>query len=112
MRTDIKKRWRWVYALLLCLFCMTTTANAQSYERNGNTFVQTTHSQGTKTPFTYKDKNGEYPIYVSANGSCYVLKTSKKSGKEYRKGLGEEISREICRELKIEYKVKPKEKKS
>lgn len=36
--------------------------------------------------------------------------TSKKSGKEYCKYLGEQISKEICAELGREYTYKPKEK--
>lgn len=59
----------------------------------------------TKTKFTWKDSKGkEYPIYISKSGSCYVIKVSAKTGKEYKNYLGAEISQQICKELNINYK--------
>ena len=100
-------------ALLLATFA---TASAQTYTRQGNTFTQTgtsrTKSEPKKTKFTWKDTDGvEYPIYISDNGSCFIFKVSKKSGNEYRKYLGENVSKEVCAELGIEYTYKPKQKK-
>lgn len=102
--------------MLAMLLAICTTVSAQGYTRNGKTFTQTatakSKSEPTKTEFTWKDKEGvDYPIYISDNGSCFVLKKSKKSGNEYRKYLGEQISKEICAELGREYTYKPKEKK-
>lgn len=82
--------------------------------RQGNTFVQTTTSGSSKskskpikTKFTYKDNNGNsYPIYISENGSCFVYRISKKTGKEYKQYLGKDISMQICKELGITYKGK------
>ena len=57
------------------------------------------------TPYTWKDSKGnEYPIYISASGSCYVIKTSKKTGKEYKNYLSKEVSAEICKELNYKSK--------
>lgn len=34
---------------------------------------------------TYKDKEGKtYTVYVGARGGKYILRTSKKTGKEYK----------------------------
>ena len=83
--------------------------------KQGNTFVQIPKEGGiaksktkpVKTKFTYKDSKGvEYPIYISENGSCFVYKISKKTGKEYKQYLGKEMSMQICKELGITYKGK------
>lgn len=82
------------------------TCNAQQVKREGNTFVQSSQIvKSEQTKYTWKDSKGnEYPIYIAKSGSCYVVRVSKKSGKEYKQYLGKEISAEICREMKREYK--------
>ena len=95
--------------IMLVLLCVGLTSNAQTYTREGNTFISSTgeHSNPIKTKFTWKDSKGkEYPVYISSNGSCFVIKVSAKTGKEYRNYLGPEISQQICKELNIEYKGK------
>ena len=63
---------------------------AQDVKREGNTFVQVQSEKvslknDTKTQYIYKDKNGkEYPIYLTKNGKAFIIRVSKKSGKEYR----------------------------
>ena len=96
---------------MLVLLCVGLTSNAQSYTRSGNTFISSTgeHSKAepVKTKFTWKDNKGkEYPVYISSKGSCFVIKVSAKTGKEYRNYLGPEISEQICKELNINYKNK------
>lgn len=75
---------------------------AQDYRREGNTYISTkTTSRGSKTPpaktkFTWREPDGnEYPVYISASGSCFIIRTSKKTGKEYRKYLGKEVSEDM-----------------
>ena len=72
-------------------------------QRSGNTFIassKSSKSSAQQTQYTWKDyKGNEYPIYISASGSCYVIKTSKKTGKEYKNYLPKEVSAEICKEL-------------
>ena len=95
--------------IILVLLCVGLTSNAQNYTREGNTFVstKTVKAEPVKTKFTWKDSKGkEYPVYISSNGSCFVIKVSAKTGKEYRNYLGPEISQQICKELGIEYKGK------
>lgn len=77
-------------------------STGEEYSRNGNTFSSNTKSKQAPelTPYTWKDSKGnEYPIYISASGSCYVIKTSKKTGKEYKSYLPKEVSAAICKEL-------------
>lgn len=105
------KRFIIALLLMLALGMNSSSVYAQSVVRSGNTFTTTKVSkpkaEPTKTKFTWKDSKGvEYPIYVSASGSCFILKTSKKTGKEYRQYLGAEVSRQVCKELGIEYKSK------
>ena len=102
-----------LFLLVALMTIGATSCNAQSYTRNGNTFISSTgersKSEPIKTKFTWKDSKGnEYPVYISSTGSCFVIKTSSKTGKEYRNYLGPDISMQICKELGIEYKSKRK----
>lgn len=95
--------------IMLVLLCVGLTSNAQNYTREGNTFVstKTVKAEPVKTKFTWKDSKGnEYPVYISSTGSCFIIRISKKTGKEYRSYLGPEVSAQICKELSIEYKGK------
>ena len=73
--------------------------------RNGDTFkVENTTSvnQDTKTQFTWQDKDGNiYPIYISKKCACYVIKISKKTGKEYKYYLPKDVQEAIIKELII-----------
>ena len=102
---------RRLLSLMLLVLIIGLEANAQTYTRGGNTFISSTgervKTKPVKTKFTWKDSKGkEYPVYISNTGSCFVIKVSAKTGKEYRNYLGPEISQQICKELSIEYKGK------
>ena len=102
---------RRLLTLLLLVLGMGLAANAQTYTRSGNTFRSSTgervKAEPVKTKFTWKDSKGkEYPVYISSNGSCFIIKVSAKTGKEYRNYLGPEISQQICKELNIKYNGK------
>lgn len=94
-------------AMLLALSVNNSSTYAQSVKREGTTFVVSSSrksAEATKTKFTWKVGDVEYPIYISASGSCYIIKTSKKTGKEYKQYLPKEVCAEIAKELGIEYK--------
>ena len=101
-------------SLFLCLLLAATVAMGQtrSFTTNGNNYkaVQsdrsTAASQDTVTPYTYEVSGTQYPIHIGKTGACYIVRVSKKSGKEYRQYLGEEISRDICRKMGRVYKAK------
>lgn len=91
--------------LLLCLM-IAVPAKAEEVKRDGNNFTvikTVTNSQDVKTVYTYTIKDTVYPIYITKNGRCYIIRTSK-NGNEYRQYLSKEISLEICKELNTEYK--------
>ena len=88
-------------------------ATEKTYKRDGKAFVQTSTAQAstndTPTAYVWRDKQGnEYPIFLhryvkgekAGRTTAYVVRTSKKSGKEYKYYLpnGEDIAREILNE--------------
>lgn len=81
------------------------------YSENDKQFSisRTNTNNAQQTDYTWKDSKGNvYPIYISSSGSCYVIKTSSKTGKEYKQYMKKEISIQICKELNVEYKNKKK----
>lgn len=99
-------------AAIMLLALGVNNSNAQSVERSGKTFTQVTTSKKSepiKTDYTWKDSKGiEYPIYISKSGACFIIRISKKTGKEYKYYLPKEVSAQIANELGIEYKPKKK----
>lgn len=80
--------------VMVALICMVgAPIQAQSVKREGKVFVQQDTkrtSSATKTDYTFKANDGKvYPIYVSKNGKAYIIRVSKKSGKEYKQYLPE-----------------------
>lgn len=88
--------------MLLALFSINIYAEVK---REGNTFKveQTSKASDTQTKYTWEDKEGnKYPIFITKKGACYVLRTSKKTGKEYKYYLPKEIQAQIKQEIGIE----------
>ena len=88
-----------ILCLLLALFCITISAEVK---REGNTFrvEQTTKESDTKTQYTWVDKDGNvYPVFITKKGACYIFRTSKKTGKEYKQYLPKDIQETIKQEL-------------
>lgn len=100
-------------AMVLCASAQEKTAE-KAYKREGKTFVQT-ESQVLKgdtiTTYFWRDAKGkEYPIILHTytkgekigRTTAYVIRTSQKTGKEYRYFLpdGEQIATEILNETK------------
>lgn len=81
----------WVSMFLVFLY-YTPTTHAQIVLR-GNTFICVDSAKSknpTMTKYFYLDKKGnKYPIYMTANGKCFIIKTSKRTGKPYRKNMPE-----------------------
>ena len=94
--------------IILAALFLTLNINAQEIKREGNTFSKANTTQvvtAKKTQFTWRDSKGiEYPIYVGTTGSAYIIKVSKKTGKEYRHYLGADVSTQVCNALGIAYK--------
>lgn len=108
--------------LTISLLALAMMAGAQDkttearYTRDGKTFVQSQPSHGAQpgkedqpTAYTWRDSKGnEYPIFLhtyakgekAGKTTCYVIRTSAKTGKEYKYYLpdGEKIAAEITKE--------------
>lgn len=81
------------------------TCYSQDYTRNGKEFTVKKKvravGENAKTGYTWKDSKGKtYDIYMSSKGSCYIIRTSSKTGKEYKSYLPKEVSAEIVKELR------------
>lgn len=90
-----------ILCILLALFSINIHAEVK---REGNTFKveQTSKASDTQTKYTWEDKEGnKYPIFITKKGACYVLRTSKKTGKEYKYYLPKDIQETIKKELNI-----------
>lgn len=87
--------------ILLAFFSILGNAEVK---RESNTFVvEQTITEDIQTPYFYKDRKGnKYPIYISKRGACYIIKISKKTGKEYKHYLPKEIQNQIKQELDIQ----------
>ena len=87
--------------ILLALFSININAEVK---RVNDTFKveNTTKESDTKTKFTWEDKQGnKYPIYITKRDSCYIVRISKKTNKEYKQYLPKDIQTQIKKELNI-----------
>lgn len=80
--------------IIIAMSCAMCAGLAQNVQRQGNTFVQVSNTKSSKpaqkTIYTYKAKDGKvYPIYLSARGKAFIIRVSKKTGKEYKQYLPE-----------------------
>lgn len=103
-----------IIVCLLMLISLTISYADGKFTVKGNTYTSSTgRVNNSSTPITtgctWVDSKGiSYPIFMSVNGSCYIIKVSKKTGKEYKNYLGAEISQDICKKLGKEYRGKKK----
>ena len=77
-------------ALFVAVAISAQTADS-TYVRNGNDFtkvVQVHKSTDIQTVYTFTIKDTSYPIWVTKNGRCYIVRVSK-SGNEYKQYLEE-----------------------
>ena len=105
------QRYLFTLIFIICSVLSVSADDNKSYKCEGTQYSSTggvkSNSKPVATGFTWKDTKGNiYPIYISNSGSCYVIKTSKKTGKEYKYYLVSEISKDICKKLGKEYKGK------
>ena len=90
--------------IILACIALGIQGYAQEYKRNDKEF-STVKQEKSKpadilTGYTWKDSKGNvYDIYISKKGSCYIIKTSKKTGKQYRQYLPKEVSNTIAEKI-------------
>ena len=106
-----------IFATAICLDAnaQDTKSGNKGYTREGTTFVQqkgvrsSSSSNDQVTSYKWRDSKGnEYPIVLhtytkgekAGKTTCYVVKTSSKTGKEYKYYLpeGEAIAEQIISE--------------
>lgn len=96
-----------IIVILVAIFAtMFICANAQEVKRDGDNFTveKVLHqSSDVQTKYTFTVNDVVYPIWITKNGRCYIVRTSK-NGKQYKQYLAKEICLEICKELNVEYK--------
>ncbi len=88
-----------IIAAITLAFVFALSTHAQNVIRQGDTFIQQCDST-TVTKYRYKTKDGKsYPVYLSSRRKAFIIKTSKKTGKEYRQYLPK-ITEAISKEEK------------
>lgn len=85
-------RIRAIIVLILGFIALSMGMKAQSVQLKGKTFYavkdSSSKNQSVKTDYVYVDKEGNtHPVYLSKNGKAYIIRTSKKTGKEYKQYL-------------------------
>ena len=94
---------KFIICLFLSIFAVTGYAEVK---REGDTFKvekTATTSSDTQTKYTWQNKEGnKYPIFITKKGACYVIRTSKKTRKEYKYYLPKNIQETIKKELNIQ----------
>lgn len=85
------------YIITLLVALLMSIASYANVVRDRDIFkVEKTTSvnQNTQTKYTWEDKEGnKYPIFITKKDACYVLRTSKKTGKEYKYYLPKDIKK-------------------
>ena len=82
-----------IFFLLIILIGFSYAATAQEYKIIGNEIVKIDkpEAETIQTNLTHTVKGVKYPVYQSAKGKYYILRTSKKSGKQYKQYFKTEI---------------------
>lgn len=82
------KRLLFLIVMLICSSTGVVTNAQQTIILDGKTFVVQNPAgtpKDSKTEYVFKDAKGvSYPIYISKGGKAYIIKISKKTGKEYK----------------------------
>lgn len=87
------------FLILMLLFSV--GVSAQDYVQEGTTFISTSNKQKSEpipTRYTWKSGDKVYTIYLTQKGKAFIWKTSKKTGKQYKYYLPNEISEKLKRE--------------
>lgn len=89
--------------LIAAALLLGVAAFAQNYERNGKEYTAVKKSsekgEDRDTGYTWKIGDKVYKIYITKKGACYIIRTSSKTGREYKSYLPKEVAAEISSEL-------------
>lgn len=84
---------QFILSLIICV-CGLCPAHANNVTQIGNVFKVEKVSDSI-TPYFYEIDGVNYPIYRSSNGSFYIKRISKKTGKEYKTYLPKEVQERL-----------------
>ena len=80
-----------IFKLAISIISLAGMAQEPAYKIVGNEIVKTetakVKTEPTRTGLTHTIKGVKYPVYQSAKGAYYILRVSKKTGKEYKQYL-------------------------
>ena len=103
----------------IIIFIFTIAIAIGAIAQNPNTIIvkdktysvqQNKTTTDIKTDYLYEVKEGEvYPIYISRTGKAYIFKVSKKTNKEYKYYLKDDIAKDIIAKDKIKIEKKKKQ---
>lgn len=84
---------------------LTMGAQAQTrHQINGNNIVAVSRAkqkkEAQKTEYTYTIKGKTYEVYKGAKGSYYIIRTSAKTGKEYKYYLPKDVQQMLSSKTK------------
>lgn len=106
MKKLLNSGWFWgiIVGLIACfLLAHWCETSAQNVVRKGNTFYQQSNSNKIEkdsavfSGYHYFDTKGiRYPIYMSSKGKCFIIRTSSKTGKQYKQYLPE-ITKQLAK---------------
>lgn len=84
-----------IIAIAMLLTMGVQAQSQQKYQINGNNIVAVSQAkqkkEAQKTSYTYTIKGKTYEVYKGAKGSYYIIRTSTKTGKDYRYYLPKDI---------------------
>lgn len=76
----------------------------QKYQINGNNIVAVSQAKQKKeaqtTSYTYTIKGKTYQVYKGAKGSYYIIRTSGKTGKQYKYYLPKDVQQMLSSKTK------------
>ena len=84
---------------------LTIGAQAQTrHQINGNNIVAVSQAkakkEAQKTSYTYTIKGKTYEVFQGAKGSYYIIRTSAKTGKQYRYYLPKDVQQMLTSKTK------------
>ena len=97
--------------VILMLFCLSMSANAQSFTIKGNEIVQVKKDKQQKadntitTKMTYNHNGKTCQVKLSKNGRAFA-EVESKNGNTYTKYFGEDISKQLCKQYGVTYTEK------
>lgn len=84
-----------IIAIAMLLTMGVQAQSQQKYQINGNNIVAVSQAkqkkEAQKTSYTYTIKGKTYEVYQGAKGSYYIIRTSAKTGKDYRYYLPKDV---------------------